>query len=55
MCLPSFQEKPLPVSKPENSALNTLSPLSNNTPSKQKPLTDGVHRIRVDFKVTRQL
>ncbi|XP_058050481.1 histone-lysine N-methyltransferase 2A isoform X4 [Ahaetulla prasina] len=47
---PKEKEKPLPVSKPENSALNTLSPLSNNTPSKQKPLTDGVHRIRVDFK-----
>ncbi|XP_039197696.1 histone-lysine N-methyltransferase 2A isoform X3 [Crotalus tigris] len=44
------KEKPLPVSKPENSPLNTLSTLSNNTPSKQKPLTDGVHRIRVDFK-----
>ncbi|XP_013911320.1 PREDICTED: histone-lysine N-methyltransferase 2A-like, partial [Thamnophis sirtalis] len=47
---PKEKEKPLPVSKPESSALNTLSPSSNNTPSKQKPLTDGVHRIRVDFK-----
>ncbi|XP_026564957.1 histone-lysine N-methyltransferase 2A isoform X4 [Pseudonaja textilis] len=47
---PKEKEKPLPVSKPENSALNTLSTLSNHTPSKQKPLTDGVHRIRVDFK-----
>ncbi|KAG8141706.1 hypothetical protein E2320_007269 [Naja naja] len=47
---PKEKEKLLPVSKPENSALNTLSTLSNHTPSKQKPLTDGVHRIRVDFK-----
>ncbi|XP_063166925.1 histone-lysine N-methyltransferase 2A isoform X2 [Candoia aspera] len=47
---PKEKEKPLPVSKPENSTLNTLSPLSNNNTSKQKPLTDGVHRIRVDFK-----
>nr|XP_056716404.1 histone-lysine N-methyltransferase 2A [Euleptes europaea] len=44
------KEKPPPVNKPENSTLNLLSTLSNGGGSKQKPLTDGVHRIRVDFK-----
>ncbi|XP_019367658.1 PREDICTED: histone-lysine N-methyltransferase 2A isoform X1 [Gavialis gangeticus] len=47
---PKEKEKPPPVSKPESSTLNLLSTLSNGSSSKQKPLTDGVHRIRVDFK-----
>ncbi|XP_054854433.1 histone-lysine N-methyltransferase 2A isoform X1 [Eublepharis macularius] len=47
---PKEKEKPPPVSKPENSLLNLLSPLSNGGSSKQKPLADGIHRIRVDFK-----
>ncbi|XP_060107615.1 histone-lysine N-methyltransferase 2A [Heteronotia binoei] len=47
---PKEKEKPLPVSKPENSLLNMLTTLTNGGCSKQKPLTDGVHRIRVDFK-----
>ncbi|XP_066495898.1 histone-lysine N-methyltransferase 2A [Tiliqua scincoides] len=47
---PKEKEKPTPVSKPESSSLNLLNPLSNGSSSKQKPLTDGVHRIRVDFK-----
>lgn len=45
------QEKPPPLSKPESSTLNLLSTLTNGSSSKQKPPTDGVHRIRVDFKV----
>lgn len=49
-----LQEKPAPVSKPESSSLNLLNTLSNGSSSKQKPLTDGVHRIRVDFKVKGQ-
>ncbi|XP_070621810.1 histone-lysine N-methyltransferase 2A isoform X2 [Erythrolamprus reginae] len=48
------KEKPPPASKPETAALTSLSPLSSNTPSKQKPLADGVHRIRVDFKEDRE-
>ncbi|KAL8173427.1 UNVERIFIED_CONTAM: Histone-lysine N-methyltransferase 2A [Gekko kuhli] len=47
---PKEKEKPAAVNKPENSMLNMLNTLSNGSCSKQKPLTDGVHRIRVDFK-----
>uniref|UniRef100_A0A8D2KWD9 Histone-lysine N-methyltransferase n=1 Tax=Varanus komodoensis TaxID=61221 RepID=A0A8D2KWD9_VARKO len=47
---PKEKEKPPPANKPENSTLNLLSTLSNGSSSKQKPLTDGIHRIRVDFK-----
>ncbi|XP_053125298.1 histone-lysine N-methyltransferase 2A isoform X2 [Hemicordylus capensis] len=48
---PKEKEKPSPVSRPESSTLNLLSTLTNGSSSKQKPpLTDGVHRIRVDFK-----
>ncbi|EMP33388.1 Histone-lysine N-methyltransferase MLL [Chelonia mydas] len=47
---PKEKEKPPPVNKPENSTLNLLSTLSNGSSSKQKAPTDGVHRIRVDFK-----
>ncbi|XP_042333287.1 histone-lysine N-methyltransferase 2A isoform X2 [Sceloporus undulatus] len=47
---PKEKEKPSPVTKPESSAFNVLSTLSNGSISRQKPLTDGVHRIRVDFK-----
>ncbi|XP_031412746.1 histone-lysine N-methyltransferase 2A [Meleagris gallopavo] len=47
---PKEKEKPPPISKPENSTLNLLSTLTNGSSSKQKPPTDGVHRIRVDFK-----
>ncbi|KAM4702961.1 LOW QUALITY PROTEIN: histone-lysine N-methyltransferase 2A [Rhinophrynus dorsalis] len=43
------KDKPLPPSKPEIS-FNLLSTLSNGGSSRQKPLSDGVHRIRVDFK-----
>ncbi|KAJ1189962.1 hypothetical protein NDU88_006703 [Pleurodeles waltl] len=45
-----INEKPLPANKPENSIPGLFSNLSNGNNSKQKPLTDGVHRIRVDFK-----
>lgn len=31
--------------------MNILNPLSNGISSKQKIPADGVHRIRVDFKV----
>ncbi|NXA42898.1 KMT2A methyltransferase, partial [Eudromia elegans] len=47
---PKEKEKPPPLSKPESSTLNLLSTLTNGSSSKQKPPTDGVHRIRVDFK-----
>ena len=48
----SLQEKPPPVNKQENAGtLNILSTLSNGNSSKQKVPADGVHRIRVDFKV----
>ncbi|XP_022368958.1 histone-lysine N-methyltransferase 2A isoform X7 [Enhydra lutris kenyoni] len=48
---PKEKEKPPPVSKQENTGtLNILSTLSNGNSSKQKIPTDGVHRIRVDFK-----
>ncbi|XP_034994898.2 histone-lysine N-methyltransferase 2A isoform X1 [Zootoca vivipara] len=47
---PKEKERTPPVSKPENGTLNLLSTLSNGNSSKQKPLIDGVHRIRVDFK-----
>ena len=48
----SPQEKPPPVNKQENAGtLNILSTLSNGNSSKQKVPADGVHRIRVDFKV----
>ncbi|XP_015269182.1 PREDICTED: histone-lysine N-methyltransferase 2A [Gekko japonicus] len=47
---PKEKEKPPALNKPENSTLNMLNTLSNGSCSKQKPLTDGVHRIRVDFK-----
>ncbi|XP_017378918.1 histone-lysine N-methyltransferase 2A isoform X6 [Cebus imitator] len=48
---PKEKEKPPPVSKQENAGtLNILSTLSNGNSSKQKIPTDGVHRIRVDFK-----
>ncbi|XP_042738246.1 histone-lysine N-methyltransferase 2A isoform X3 [Lagopus leucura] len=47
---PKEKEKPPPISKPESSTLNLLSTLTNGSSSKQKPPTDGVHRIRVDFK-----
>ncbi|XP_063111934.1 histone-lysine N-methyltransferase 2A isoform X3 [Cavia porcellus] len=48
---PKEKEKPPPASKPENAGtLNILSTLSNGNSSKQKVPTDGVHRIRVDFK-----
>ncbi|XP_069470536.1 histone-lysine N-methyltransferase 2A isoform X3 [Ambystoma mexicanum] len=42
-----LNEKPPPPNKPENGTLGTIS---NGCGSKQKPPTDGVHRIRVDFK-----
>lgn len=46
------QEKPPPVNKQENAGtLNILSTFSNGNSSKQKIPADGVHRIRVDFKV----
>ncbi|XP_032141215.1 histone-lysine N-methyltransferase 2A isoform X6 [Sapajus apella] len=48
---PKEKEKPPPVNKQENAGtLNILSTLSNGNSSKQKIPTDGVHRIRVDFK-----
>ncbi|NWJ07508.1 KMT2A methyltransferase, partial [Crypturellus undulatus] len=47
---PKEKEKPPPLSKPESSTLNLLSTLTNGSSSKQKAPTDGVHRIRVDFK-----
>ncbi|XP_064380217.1 histone-lysine N-methyltransferase 2A-like isoform X4 [Dromaius novaehollandiae] len=47
---PKEKEKPPPISKPESSTLNLLSTLTNGSSSKQKTPTDGVHRIRVDFK-----
>lgn len=46
------KEKPPPVNKQENAGtLNILNPLANGISSKQKIPADGVHRIRVDFKV----
>nr|XP_033773847.1 histone-lysine N-methyltransferase 2A isoform X1 [Geotrypetes seraphini] len=47
---PKEKEKPLLVSKPESSTLSLLNTFSNGSSSKQRPLADGVHRIRVDFK-----
>ncbi|XP_053308604.1 histone-lysine N-methyltransferase 2A isoform X2 [Spea bombifrons] len=43
------KDKPVPTNKPDSS-LNLISPISNGANARQKPLTDGVHRIRVDFK-----
>ncbi|KAG9461187.1 hypothetical protein GDO78_017756, partial [Eleutherodactylus coqui] len=45
ICL--LQDKPLAPSKPDVNLLNTLC---NGSGSRQKHLSDGVHRIRVDFK-----
>nr|XP_020650223.1 histone-lysine N-methyltransferase 2A [Pogona vitticeps] len=55
-----LQEKPPPTSKPESISLNSLSTSSSSgggggSSSRQKPLTDGVHRIRVDFKEDREI
>ncbi|KAM9299354.1 histone-lysine N-methyltransferase 2A [Gastrophryne carolinensis] len=43
------KDKPLAPSKPEAN-FNLLNSLYNVCASKQKPPSDGVHRIRVDFK-----
>ncbi|CDQ59252.1 unnamed protein product [Oncorhynchus mykiss] len=43
------QQKPL-ATKPETSTLNLLSTPSTGGTAKQKVPSDGVHRIRVDFK-----
>ncbi|XP_041733284.2 histone-lysine N-methyltransferase 2A-like isoform X2 [Coregonus clupeaformis] len=43
------QQKPL-ATKPESSTLNLLSTPSTGGTAKQKVPSDGVHRIRVDFK-----
>ncbi|XP_031762526.1 histone-lysine N-methyltransferase 2A isoform X2 [Xenopus tropicalis] len=43
------KDKPQPPSKPEVS-FNLLNTLCNGGITKQKPPSDGVHRIRVDFK-----
>lgn len=45
-----LQEKLLP-SRAESSTLNLLSTPSNGGNTRQKLPSDGVHRIRVDFKV----
>ncbi|XP_043532436.1 histone-lysine N-methyltransferase 2A isoform X3 [Chiloscyllium plagiosum] len=47
---PKEKDKVIAVSKFEPSTLSLLTPLTNVTCGKQKPLADGVHRIRVDFK-----
>ncbi|XP_048476558.1 histone-lysine N-methyltransferase 2B-like [Rhincodon typus] len=44
------KEKPVLLSKQEQLALSPLSPFANNNSGRQKGLSDGVHRIRVDFK-----
>ncbi|XP_073458569.1 histone-lysine N-methyltransferase 2A [Aquarana catesbeiana] len=43
------KEKPITPSKPEVN-FSPLSSLCNGSVSRQKPLSDGIHRIRVDFK-----
>ncbi|XP_073441374.1 histone-lysine N-methyltransferase 2A isoform X2 [Dendrobates tinctorius] len=43
------KDKPLAPSKPDVN-FNLLNTLCNGNGSRQKPLSDGVHRIRVDFK-----
>ncbi|XP_075046891.1 LOW QUALITY PROTEIN: histone-lysine N-methyltransferase 2A [Mixophyes fleayi] len=43
------KEKPLAPSKPDTSS-NLLSTLCNGSMSRQKPSSDGIHRIRVEFK-----
>ncbi|KAM5131789.1 histone-lysine N-methyltransferase 2A [Mantella aurantiaca] len=43
------KEKPMAPSKPEVN-FSLLSSLCNGSVSRQKPLSDGIHRIRVDFK-----
>ncbi|XP_044147210.1 histone-lysine N-methyltransferase 2A [Bufo gargarizans] len=43
------KEKPLAPSKPDVN-FNLLNTLCNGNSSRQKPPSDGVHRIRVDFK-----
>uniref|UniRef100_A0A8C4X8Q6 CXXC-type domain-containing protein n=1 Tax=Erpetoichthys calabaricus TaxID=27687 RepID=A0A8C4X8Q6_ERPCA len=52
--LPSKQKlkekEKLLSSKAENSTLNVLGPSSNENNTKHKVPSDGVHRIRVDFK-----
>ncbi|XP_072342551.1 histone-lysine N-methyltransferase 2A isoform X2 [Scyliorhinus torazame] len=47
---PKEKDKVIAVSKFEPSTLNLLTPFTNVSCGKQKPLADGVHRIRVDFK-----
>ncbi|XP_078055184.1 histone-lysine N-methyltransferase 2A isoform X1 [Mustelus asterias] len=47
---PKEKDKVIAVSKLEPSTLNLLTPFTNVSCGKQKPLADGVHRIRVDFK-----
>ncbi|XP_060678218.1 LOW QUALITY PROTEIN: histone-lysine N-methyltransferase 2B-like, partial [Hemiscyllium ocellatum] len=44
------KEKPVLLSKQEQLALSPLSPFTTNNTGRQKGLSDGVHRIRVDFK-----
>ncbi|XP_045073093.1 histone-lysine N-methyltransferase 2A-like isoform X3 [Coregonus clupeaformis] len=46
---PKEKQKPL-ATKPESSTLNLLSTPSTGGTAKQKVPSDGVHRIRVDFK-----
>uniref|UniRef100_A0A8C7U225 Histone-lysine N-methyltransferase n=1 Tax=Oncorhynchus mykiss TaxID=8022 RepID=A0A8C7U225_ONCMY len=46
---PKEKQKPL-ATKPETSTLNLLSTPSTGGTAKQKVPSDGVHRIRVDFK-----
>nr|DBA16185.1 TPA: hypothetical protein GDO54_003604 [Pyxicephalus adspersus] len=43
------QERPVAPSKPDVN-FSLLSPLCNGNVSRQKPPSDGIHRIRVDFK-----
>uniref|UniRef100_UPI00398ED88F histone-lysine N-methyltransferase 2A isoform X4 n=1 Tax=Pristiophorus japonicus TaxID=55135 RepID=UPI00398ED88F len=47
---PKEKDKMIAVSKIEPSTLNLLTTFTNVSCGKQKPLADGVHRIRVDFK-----
>ncbi|XP_078282892.1 histone-lysine N-methyltransferase 2A isoform X2 [Rhinoraja longicauda] len=47
---PKEKDKVIPVSKFVPSTLNLLTTFTNVSCGKQKPLLDGVHRIRVDFK-----
>ncbi|XP_072140060.1 histone-lysine N-methyltransferase 2A isoform X4 [Mobula birostris] len=47
---PKEKDKVVPVSKFEPSTLNLLTTFTNVSCGKQKPVADGVHRIRVDFK-----